>query len=174
MGIRPIICSRQGVSSIQVHILAVGKLKERYWAEAAQAYLKRLSFYADVYLDEVPDQPVPKTPNPGERDGVLAAEGEALLGRIKDRDWVTALTLDGRRWTSEQFAEQWQGWMSRGAARYVFVVGGTLGLHYRVTRRADALWSLSPLTFPHQMARVIVLEQLYRAFQILRGGTYHR
>ncbi|MDI3256672.1 MAG: 23S rRNA (pseudouridine(1915)-N(3))-methyltransferase RlmH [Kyrpidia sp.] len=159
---------------MQLHILAVGRLKEWHWAEAAREYAKRLSGYAAVHLEEVPDRPVPDTPTPAQRDQILAAEADALLGRLKDRDWVVALAVDGRRWTSEQLADRWREWTSRGAARYVFIIGGTLGLHSRVLQRADVAWSLSPLTFPHQLARVIVLEQLYRACQIVHGGRYHR
>ncbi|MDI3327775.1 MAG: 23S rRNA (pseudouridine(1915)-N(3))-methyltransferase RlmH [Alicyclobacillaceae bacterium] len=159
---------------MQICILCVGKMKERYWLEAAEEYIKRLSAYAAVAVEEVPDQPVPDSPTLGQQERILREEADKLLYRVRDRDWVVALTLDGRRWTSEEFAHQWDAWTGQGAGRYVFVIGGTLGLHDRVIRRANATWSLSPLTFPHQLARVIVLEQLYRAFQILRGGKYHR
>ncbi|MBX6396474.1 MAG: 23S rRNA (pseudouridine(1915)-N(3))-methyltransferase RlmH, partial [Alicyclobacillaceae bacterium] len=135
---------------------------------------KRLSAYASVVVEEVPDHPVPDFPTPGQRERILTDEADKLLSRMRERDWVVALALDGRRWSSEEFARQWEVWSGRGAGRYIFVIGGTLGLHDQVIRRANVTWSLSPLTFPHQLARVIVLEQLYRAFQILHGGKYHR
>ena len=153
---------------MQIVILAVGKLKERYFREAEAEYKKRLQAFASLFLEEVTDEPG------GQTARVKATEGTRLLDRIKDRDVVIALDARGKKFTSEAFAEHLDGLFTSGASRYVLVIGGSHGLDERVLARADLLLSFSDFTFPHQLMRVILLEQLYRAFQIMRGSPYHK
>lgn len=150
-------------------LVCVGKLKERHWREAADEYLKRLRPYARVTVIEVPDRDVS-----ADEDRALAAEADTVLRAIPDGALVVALDIAGEARSSEELAR----WLERhgvdGRSSLAFVVGGAGGLHARVLARADEHLSLGPLTFPHQFARVVLLEQLYRAFRIIRGEPYHR
>ncbi len=154
--------------SLQIVVLAVGKMKERHYREAEAEYSKRLQAFASLVVEEVPDEPDDRA----ERGMTL--EGTRVLERIRERDQVIALDARGKRFTSEGFAAHLEERFARGASRYVFVIGGSRGLDRRVKERADLLLSFSDFTFPHQLMRVILLEQLYRAFQILRGAKYHK
>ena len=159
---------------MRIAIACVGRLKERYWKDAAAEYVKRLSRYAQTEILEVDDEPAPERYSGAQRTAAMAREGERLLGLLQPRDFVAALCVDGKRLTSEGFAAELDSWMSRGAARIVFVIGGSLGLSPDVLARANARISLSDMTFPHQLARVLLLEQVYRAFKILGNETYHK
>lgn len=159
---------------MRIAIACVGRLKERYWREAAAEYVKRLSRYAQTEILEVEDEPAPERYSDAQRTAAMAREGERLLNQIQPRDFVAALCVDGNRLASEDFAAELDSWMSRGATRIVFVVGGSLGLSPAVLARANARISLSDMTFPHQLARVLLLEQVYRAFKILNNETYHK
>lgn len=149
-------------------VLAVGRLKERHFREAANEYLKRLGPYATVEMIEVPDRDVSRdTPR------ALAEEGAALLRAMPAGAYVVVLDIFGRQRSSEKFAEWLQEGMVSGRSHVVFVLGGAAGLGEAVLARADERMSLGPMTLPHQMARVVVLEQVYRAFRIIRGEPYH-
>ena len=141
-------------------LLCVGKLKEKYWRDACAEYLKRLTRYGQVELIEVPDAPEPAHASPGADAQVLHIEGERLLAKIRPDDYVIAL------------AEHVEKVMLKG--RMVFVIGGSLGLSPEVYARANERISFSALTFPHQMMRVIFLEQLYRACRIQAKEPYHK
>ena len=153
-------------------LLCVGKLKEKYWRDAVDEYLKRLTRYGQVEVIEVPDAPEPAHSSPGANAQVLQVEGERILSKIKPDDVVIALAIDGKTYTSEGFAEHIEQVMQRG--RMVFVIGGSLGLSPQVYQRANERISFSKFTFPHQMMRVILLEALYRCFGILKGTKYHK
>ncbi|MDR2131996.1 MAG: 23S rRNA (pseudouridine(1915)-N(3))-methyltransferase RlmH [Clostridiales Family XIII bacterium] len=157
-----------------IHLICVGGLKERYWREAADEYRKRLERYCSVTIDEVKEERAPEKPSAAEENAVKEAEGRALLRRVKSGSRIVALDARGVSLSSEAFAERLAALPHAGVDRAVFLVGGPLGLADSVFARADLRLSLSEMTFPHRMARVILLEQLYRAFKILRGEAYHK
>lgn len=153
-------------------LICVGKLKEKYWRDAVDEYLKRLTRYGQVEVIEVPDAPEPAHSSPGANAQVMQTEGERILTKIKPDDIVIALAIDGKTYTSEGFAEHMEQVTQRG--RVVFLIGGSLGLSPQVYQRANERISFSKFTFPHQMMRVIFLEQLYRACRITANEPYHK
>ena len=156
-------------------ILCVGKLKEKPYRQMADEYLKRLGRYTRIEEIEVPDLPEPAgTASAALEDRVREKEGEALLSRIRPGDRVIALTIPGRQMDSPALAAHLEALRSAGAGRIVFVIGGSLGLGKNLLARADEELSMSPMTFPHQLARVMLLEQLYRAEKISAGERYHK
>lgn len=153
---------------MKITVLAVGRLKEKHFREAADEYLKRLGPYATVEMIEVPDRDVSRdTPR------ALAEEGAALLRAIPAGACMVVLDISGKQRSSEQFAGWLEEGMVSGRSHVVFVLGGAAGLADAVLAKADERMSLGPMTLPHQMARVVVLEQVYRAFRIIRGEPYH-
>jgi 23S rRNA (pseudouridine1915-N3)-methyltransferase len=157
-----------------IHLICVGTLKERYWREAADEYRKRIGKYCALTTDEIQEARAPENPSPAEEVAVKEAEGRALLRRVKSGSYVIALDARGAALSSESFAEKLAALPHAGGKRIAFLMGGPLGLADIVRARADLCLSLSEMTFPHRMARVILLEQLYRAFKILRGAAYHK
>ena len=154
-------------------IICVGRLKEKYFSGAAEEYTKRLSRYGRFEIIELPDLPEPANASDADRRQVIEKEGENILARLKPNDYVTAMCIDAPQFTSEAFAEKLAANDQRGT-RLVFVIGGSLGLSPAVVKRADEKLSLSKMTFPHQMMRVILLEQIYRSFKINRHEAYHK
>ncbi|MBR1409311.1 MAG: 23S rRNA (pseudouridine(1915)-N(3))-methyltransferase RlmH [Clostridia bacterium] len=154
-------------------VLCVGKLRERCWREAADEYEKRLTRYGRIEETEIPDLPEPANASQADRERVMREEGAALLRRIRREDEVIALCIDGKACSSEAFASLLSE-AERTGRRQVFVIGGSLGLAPEVVRRADRRLSFSPMTFPHQLARVMLLEQIYRACKINAGEKYHK
>lgn len=154
---------------MRITLVVVGRLKETYWRDAVSEYLKRLRPYATVRVVEAPDRDVTR-----DEPGALAEEGAGVLRMIPDDSYVTALVCTGRQLSSEQFAEGISAHMVEGRSHLAFVIGGAAGLAQPVIDRADACLSLGPLTLPHQLARVVLVEQIYRAFRIIRGEPYHR
>ncbi|MDR2355128.1 MAG: 23S rRNA (pseudouridine(1915)-N(3))-methyltransferase RlmH [Clostridiales Family XIII bacterium] len=157
-----------------IRLICVGTLKERYWREAADEYRKRLGKYCVLTIDEISEAKTPEKPSPAEETAAKDAEGREILRRVKDGDCVVALDARGAALSSEAFAERLAALPHAGVSRIAFVIGGPLGLADAVRTRADLCLSLSEMTFPHRMARVILLEQLYRAFKILRNEAYHK
>ncbi|MBR0267181.1 MAG: 23S rRNA (pseudouridine(1915)-N(3))-methyltransferase RlmH [Clostridia bacterium] len=154
-------------------ILSVGKLKEKPYREMADEYLKRLSRFGKYEEIELPDLPEGGG-SAALEEQVKTKEGEAILSRIKPGDHVIALTIPGKQTDSPALAKHLQELRANGAGRIVFVIGGSLGLGKNVLERADEEMSMSKMTFPHQLARVMLLEQLYRSEMILSGGRYHK
>ncbi|MCY0902439.1 MAG: 23S rRNA (pseudouridine(1915)-N(3))-methyltransferase RlmH [Firmicutes bacterium] len=154
---------------MQIAILTVGKLKDAHWRGAQAEYVRRLGAYARLTVQEVADEP---DAAPIER--VTEPEGKRLLALMRERDFVVALAIAGESLTSEALADKIQGLTAQGHGRYVFVIGGSSGLHSDVLKRADWQLSLSPLTLPHALARVVLLEQLYRSFRLISGAPYHK
>ncbi len=150
---------------MSVIILCAGRLRERYWQDAAAEYVKRMSRYQKLEIVEVPDQP--------EGPQAMKKEGEAMLAHVRDDDFVTAMCIDAPQTDSPGLAAFFRE-RSMLPGRTVFVIGGSLGLHESVTRRADKKMSMSAMTFPHQLARVMLLEQIYRAHKINAGEKYHK
>jgi len=149
---------------MNIRILCVGKLKESYWSDAVAEYKKRLSAYCSLSIEEVKESP---------RED-LAEEGEALLRRIRPEDYVILLDVAGKALDSEGLAAMMGRLGLEGKSQLVFIIGGSSGLSPEVKTRGDFALSFSAMTFPHQMMRVILLEQIYRGFKILRGEKYHK
>ena len=159
---------------MKVSIIGVGRLKEKYWQAAVEEYSKRLSKYVKLDIIEVPDEKAPETLSPAEEEIVKKNEGERILKNIKDGAYVIALAIDGTMMKSEEFSEFLNERMVRGAGHIVFVIGGSLGLSDEILSRSDYRLSFSKMTFPHQMMRVILLEQFYRAMKIMKNEPYHK
>lgn len=157
-----------------ITVLCVGKLREKYYAAAAEEYLKRLKRLMPVTVVELPDEPEPAQPSDKLNQAVMRREGEKLLARIAPQDYVIALCIDGKQLSSPRLAQKLQALFTGGKSQIVFVIGGSLGLHDDVRRRADERMSMSEMTFPHQLARVMLLEQLFRAAKINAGERYHK
>lgn len=156
---------------MNITILAVGKLKERFWTQACEEYLKRLKPYARVTVREVPDA------NPqqvGGTEGVLAREGEALCAAIPQDAYVVLLDIGGVQLSSPELAGRIEELGIKGRSSIAFVIGGSDGVGEAVRKRADEAVSFGRITLPHNLARVVLLEQLYRAFKIIRREPYHK
>ena len=158
----------------KVTLICVGKMKERFYAEAAAEYVKRLSRYCKLTVMELPEERLPENPSPAEIERALAREAEAIRAKLPREAAVTALCIEGETRSSEELAALLGSWGSRGEKALAFVIGGSYGLHPTVKAAARLRLSMSPMTFPHHLARVMLLEQIYRGFQILEGGKYHK
>ena len=160
---------------MSTQILCVGKMKDKPYRQMADEYLKRLSRYGKYEECEVPDLPEPASGSSAAlEEQVKAKEGETLLAKIRPGDRVIALTIGGKLRSSEELAKHLAELKTGGVSSLVFVIGGSLGLGKNVLERADAEMSMSPMTFPHRLARVMLLEQLYRAEKINAGERYHK
>ena len=162
----------------RITLLCVGKMKEKFYIDAAAEYVKRLSRYCKLEIIELPEERLPENPSQAQIDGALAKEAEAIRGKLPPSSRVIALCVEGRLRSSEELAHTMSAWASgaeRGLEkRLVFLIGGSFGLHESIKAQAWAKLSMSPMTFPHHLARVMLLEQLYRGFQIQEGGKYHK
>lgn len=154
-------------------IVCVGRLREKFYQGAAEEYRKRLSRFGRLEIIEVPDLPEPQNASDAQRRQVILREGEEILARLRPGDYVTALCIDAPQYDSEAFAQRLRAGDMRGG-RQVFVIGGSLGLSPAVLKRADDKLSFSKMTFPHALARIILLEQLYRGCKINAGERYHK
>ena len=154
----------------RVSVICVGKLKERFYIEAAAEYCKRLSRCCKLDLVELPEQRLPENPAPAEIERALAREAEAIRSRLPAGAAVAALCVEGKLRSSEELA----GLLAREEAGLAFVIGGSCGLHPSVKALAKERLSMSPMTFPHHLARVMLLEQIYRAYQINGRTKYHK
>ena len=154
-------------------LICVGRLKERYWREAAAEYEKRLTRFGRFETIELPDLPEPVNSSPAIERQIRQKEGEAILAKIHEDDVVIALCIEGKQLDSVQLSQK-LGELSASGRRVVFVIGGSLGLSEAVVSRAQMKLSFSPMTFPHQLARVMLLEQVYRAMKIGAGERYHK
>lgn len=159
---------------MNIRIIAIGKLKEKYWQEAVKEYSKRLGAYCNLEIVELKESLLRANASAADEEEVKRAEGEEILGRIKKGDYVITLEIKGKELSSEKLAEKINGLGLDGRSNIDFVIGGSLGLSPAVSARADFKLSFSPMTFPHQMMRVILLEQIYRSFKINRNETYHK
>lgn len=159
---------------MNITIIAVGKLKEKYLKLAIDEYVKRLGRYCKVNILELPDEKTPD--NASEKDELLIkeSEGKLILSKIKERSYVIALDLNGKQLSSEEFARFIHINGVQGNSNIVFVIGGSLGLSIDVLNRADYKLCFSKMTFPHQLFRVMLLEQVYRGFRIVNGEPYHK
>ncbi len=156
---------------MKITVLAVGKLKERFWTDACAEYLKRLSNYAKVTVKEIGDVDPDRA---GGEKAACAKEGKAILAAISPNTHVILLAIEGTQCSSEQLAQHIDELCLEGVSDITFVIGGSVGVDKAVYERADETLSFGPITLPHNLARVVLLEQIYRAFKISRGEPYHK
>lgn len=159
---------------MNIKVICIGKLKEKYWRDAVSEYSKRLGGYCCLSIEELKESRLAQNPSAADEEAVKAAEGKEILDKISKNDYVITLEIKGKRLTSEAFAEKIADLAMEGRTDIDLVIGGSLGLSPEVSRRADFKLSFSDMTFPHQMMRVILLEQVYRAFKINRHEPYHK
>lgn len=160
---------------MDITIIAVGKLKEKYWEAAVAEYSRRIGAYARLnMLEALEEKPRGHAEGPAAEAIIMQREGERILSRIDSEDFVVALDRAGHRLSSEELADFLRQNMTRGVSGFTFLIGGSLGLSPETLRRANFHLSFSSFTFPHQLMRVILLEQLYRVFKIMRGEPYHK
>lgn len=159
---------------MKIQIICIGKLKEKYWTQAAGEYMKRLSKYCDVEITELKESRLPDKASVSQEEAVICNEGENILKHIKDGSYVISLEIGGKSLSSEELAQKIEELPLSGKSHITFIIGGSLGLSKAVSKRADFRLSFSRMTFPHQMMRVVLLEQIYRAFKIIRNETYHK
>lgn len=159
---------------MKITILCVGKIKEKYFSMAIEEYVKRLSRYCKLEIIEVPDEKTDENASAAEENMVKAKEGERILKNIKDTSYVIALAIDGKQLDSVELSEKIEKLGVQGVSHITFVIGGSLGLDERIIQRADYKLSFSKMTFPHQLMRVVLLEQVYRSYRIMNGEPYHK
>ena len=159
---------------MKIKLICVGKLKEKYLDDGIKEYLKRISAYSDIEVIEVADERIPDNPSLAEETIVKSKEGRRILDKVKQDDYMILLDVQGKELYSIQFAERIEDCMINGKSTIDFVIGGSLGHGEDVLTRANARISFSQMTFPHQLMRLILVEQIYRAFKIIRHETYHK
>lgn len=159
---------------MRISVISVGKLKERYLKEGIGEYAKRLSRFCDLQLLEAEDEQAPESLSTIQEEQVKKKEAARILGKLKEGTFLIALDVKGEKMSSEGFADVLQKCFTAGKSNITFVIGGSLGLDAGLVKKADLRLSFSDMTFPHQLTRLILLEQLYRAFKIINGETYHK
>ena len=159
---------------MNIQIIAVGKLKEKYLTQGIAEYVKRLGPYTKLQIIEVADEKAPEQLSESEERQIKAKEGERILSHVRPDAYVIALAIDGEMWTSEQLAGKLDELATYGASHVCFIIGGSLGLSDEVLRRANLKLSFGRITYPHQLIRLILVEQIYRTFKIIRGEPYHK
>ena len=159
---------------MHITIIAIGKLKEKYLRDGTNEYLKRLQSYAKVEIIELADEKEPYNASAAEEEQIKIKEGERIKAKIKPDSYVIALAIEGKQFTSPALAQKIDSLASSGNSHLTFVIGGSLGLSDEILKSADLLLSFSELTFPHQLVRLILLEQIYRSFRIIKGEPYHK
>jgi len=159
---------------MKIKIVAIGKLKEKYLKDAINEYSKRLSRFIQLEIVELPDEKAPEKISFQEQQIVLQKEADKMLQKIPSNSILILMDVQGKAMTSEMFAKTIEDYTVSGQSSFCIVIGGSLGIHDSLKQRADLLLSMSKMTFPHQLARVILLEQLYRAFKIMNNETYHK
>ena len=158
----------------KVTILCVGKLKEKFYTEAVAEYSKRLSRFCKLDILELPEERLPEDPSPAQIEAALSKEADAIRSKLPPSAFLIAMCVEGKPRSSEALARLMADSANRGGSHLVFLIGGSFGLHPSVKALADLRLSMSPMTFPHHLARVMLLEQVYRAYQINAGSRYHK
>ena len=159
---------------MKISVVCVGKIKESFYRQAVEEYAKRLSKYCKFEVIEVADEKTPDKASEVQENQIKEKEADRILDKIKEDAYVFTLEIKGKRFTSEGFADCIQNVTLRGKSHLVFVIGGSLGLHDKVLKRSDQSISFSDMTFPHQLMRVILSEQIYRAYRIINKEPYHK
>ena len=158
----------------RVSIICVGKMKEKFYIDAAAEYVKRLSRFCKVEVIELPEDRLPESPSQAQINGALAKEAEMIRGKLPAGACIIAMCVEGKTRSSEELAKLMADSASQGGSHLVFLIGGSFGLHPSVKELAAVKLSMSPMTFPHHLARVMLLEQIYRGYQINAGSKYHK
>ncbi|MCI2056041.1 MAG: 23S rRNA (pseudouridine(1915)-N(3))-methyltransferase RlmH [Oscillibacter sp.] len=158
----------------RITILCVGKLKEKFYLEAAAEYEKRLSRFCSLEIIELPESRLPENPSQGEIDRALSTEADAVEAKLPKAGAIIALCIEGKELSSPALAEKLNELAVGGVSQLTFLIGGSVGMDKRLKQRADVKLSMSPMTFPHHLARIMLLEQIYRAYQIQAGSKYHK
>ncbi|WLS85017.1 23S rRNA (pseudouridine(1915)-N(3))-methyltransferase RlmH [Lactobacillus apis] len=159
---------------MNIKIVCVGKLKEKYFKDAIAEYQKRLGRFAKIEIVQVPDEKAPEKLSEAQQEQVKELEGNRILSKIKEREYVYVTAIKGKERTSEEFAKELSDLALYGHSDVTFVIGGSLGTSQAVNKRADDLISFGKLTLPHQLMRVVLIEQIYRGFMINNGSPYHK
>ncbi|MBS5064100.1 MAG: 23S rRNA (pseudouridine(1915)-N(3))-methyltransferase RlmH [Hungatella hathewayi] len=159
---------------MKIMVIAVGKIKEKFFEDAIKEYSKRLSRYCKLEILQVPDEKTPDNASETVETQIKEKEGERILSKIPDGAYVIALAIEGKMLDSEELAEKINTLGITGTSQIVFIIGGSLGLSRQVLERADYKLSFSRMTFPHQLMRVVLLEQVYRGYRIITGAPYHK
>lgn len=159
---------------MKISILCVGRIKEKFYRDAVEEYIKRLSRYCKPEVLETADEMTPDGAGTALTEQIKKKEGDRLLSRIKEEAFVVTLEIQGKKMSSEEFADVLKQAAVSGRSHIQFVIGGSLGLHESVSRRADLKLSFSDMTFPHQLMRVVLCEQIYRGYRIINGEPYHK
>ena len=158
---------------LRVRLVVMGKLKEKFFSAACDEYIKRLSRYCKLEVCEIPDLPVPDNPSDKEIEAVLTKEAESIIAKIGNIKNIVAMCIEGKQYSSEKFADILTG--AEGSdGSIAFVIGSSHGLHDKIKAMAKTRLSMSEMTFPHQLARVMLLEQIYRGFKIKSNENYHK
>ena len=158
----------------KVTILCVGKMKEKFYIDAAAEYVKRLGRHCKLEIIELPEQRLSETPSQAEIDTALAKEAASVNEKLPKGGAVIAMCIEGKLMGSEELAQRFSRFALEGKSQLTFLIGGSVGLHPSLKAQADLKLSMSPMTFPHHLARVMLLEQIYRGYQILEGSRYHK
>ena len=159
---------------LSIDILCVGKIKEKYWNDAIAEYSKRLSRYCRLNILEVADEKTPDNASTAMENQIKEKEGERLQKHIDPKAYLVALAIEGKKYSSTGLADFIEGIPHEGYSKIQFIIGGSLGLSKEVLKKADTKISFSDMTFPHQMMRTILLEQIYRSYRIINGEPYHK
>ena len=158
----------------KVSIICVGKMKEKFYIEAAAEYVKRLSRFCKLEITELPEDRLPDDPSQAQIDAALAKEAEAIKAKLPSSCYIIAMCVEGKTRSSEELARLMEESVHQGGSHLLFLIGGSFGLHPSVKSLASFKLSMSPMTFPHHLARVMLLEQIYRGYQINTGSKYHK
>ena len=159
---------------LNVSLICVGKLKEKFYLAAAEEYQKRLSLFCKLTLTELPETRLPDRPSEAQIEQALRQEAQLILDKAPKGAALIPLCVEGKTLSSPELARQMEKWAVQGQSALVFVIGGSFGLHDIVKEKGVFKLSMSPMTFPHHLARIMVLEQIYRGFQINAGTKYHK
>ena len=162
------------MKGVSIHIICVGKLKEKFYIDGAAEYIKRLGGYCRLQLTELPEERLPQNPSRAQIDAALEKEAAAVAARLPKGAAVVALCVEGEPLSSEQLAARLEQWTASGTNTLVFLIGSSYGMHPSLKAQARLRLSMSPMTFPPHLARVMLLEQLYRCFKIGEGSGYHK
>ena len=159
---------------MKIKVVTVGKLKEKYLKDGIAEYSKRISRFAKLEMIELADEKTPDKASESENQKILEIEGQRILSKVGDRDFVIVLAIEGKTFSSEEFSKQLEEASIKGFSTLTFIIGGSLGLSSSVKNRANLSVSFGRLTLPHQLMRLVLIEQIYRAFTIQQGSPYHK
>ena len=159
---------------MKIKVVTVGKLKEKYLKDGIAEYSKRISRFAKLEMIELADEKTPDKASESENQKILEIEGQRILSKVADRDFVIVLAIEGKMFSSEEFSKQLEEASIKGFSTLTFIIGGSLGLAQDVKKRSNLSVSFGRLTLPHQLMRLVLVEQIYRAFTIQQGSPYHK